>query len=194
MSNTRPLQPLVELPESPNSSRRRFLGLCVASAATLAIRPGHAAVTGETERSLSFHHLHTGERLREVYWADGEYIDEGVAAIRRLFRDFRTGDSHRVDLKLLDTLHHLRQKTHSSKPFEIISAYRSPKTNAMLRNNSSGVAKKSLHMQGKAIDIRVPGQDLKKLQLAARSLKSGGVGYYPKSGFIHLDTGRVRYW
>ncbi len=180
--------------ETPDHSRRRLLGLCLASTAALAIRPVRAAVNSAPERTLSFHHLHTGENLHETYWANGEYLDEGVAAITRVLRDFRTGDSHPMDLELLDTLYRLRQKTGSDRAFEIISAYRSPKTNAMLRNNSNGVAKKSLHMQGRAIDIRLPGHDLKKLQLAARSLKAGGVGYYPKSGFIHVDTGRVRYW
>lgn len=192
MMSTKPASPPQE---SPSHSRRKFLGLCIASAATLTVRPGQAAAIRREERALSFHHLHTGERLRQVYWSQGEYIDEGITAIQHLLRDFRTGDIHHIDLKLLETLHRLQQKTHTgNKPFEIISAYRSPKTNAMLRKNSSGVAKKSLHMQGKAIDIRVPGLDLKKLQLAARSLQAGGVGYYPKSNFIHVDTGRVRHW
>lgn len=160
----------------------------------MVLKPSYAAVHQETERAVSLHHLHTGESLKQVYWADGEYLDDGLAQINKLLRDHRTGDVHAIDPGLLDALHRLHEQVGGKKAFHIISGYRSPKTNNLLRGNSSGVAKKSLHMQGKAIDVRLPGHDLKHLHKAARTLRAGGVGYYAKSGFIHLDTGRVRYW
>ena len=109
-------------------------------------------------------------------------------------RDHRTGDVHPIDPQLLDLLTHLQQSVDSARAFEVISGYRSPKTNAMLASNSGGVARKSLHMQGMAIDIRLPGKRLKDLRAAALSLEAGGVGYYPSSDFVHVATGRVRSW
>jgi uncharacterized protein YcbK (DUF882 family) len=121
-------------------------------------------------------------------------LKESLREINHLLRDHRTGDTVQMDRELLDLLYSLQHKVESKKEFQVISGYRSPKTNAMLRSKSSGVAKKSLHMQGKAIDIRLPGTSLKNLRKAAVALKSGGVGYYPNSNFVHVDTGRVRYW
>jgi len=161
------------------------------------LAPGaFASVAKAGERSLAFHHLHTGERLKLTYWADGCYQAECLRQIDHLLRDFRTGDCIKMDPKLLDLLYHLQSRVAKNGEFQIISAYRSPKTNAMLRhrNKHTGVAKHSLHMQGKAIDIRLPGVALKHLRQAAMSLKAGGVGYYPRSNFIHVDTGRVRHW
>lgn len=187
------LQPDLETEEN-GLSRRRFLSLCAGAAAGLVIAPAHAALNRHGERALSFHNLHTGEHLTRTYWEGGRYLPESLAEINHLLRDYRTGDVHPMDPGLLDVLHRLQQKVGSHKPFEIISGYRSPKTNKMLRAGSNGVAKKSLHMQGRAIDIRLPGQDLAHLRKAALGLKAGGVGYYPKSNFLHLDTGRVRFW
>jgi len=175
-------------------SRRRFLQVSAGAAAGLLITPAHAGLTRHGQRSLSLRNLHTGEKLTRTYWVDGEYLQEPLADLNHLLRDHRTGDMHPMDPRLLDMLHRLQQKVGSRRSFEIISGYRSPKTNNLLRSNSSGVAKKSLHMQGKAMDIRLPGQDLAQLRKAALSLKAGGVGYYPKSNFLHVDTGRVRYW
>jgi uncharacterized protein YcbK (DUF882 family) len=175
-------------------TRRRFLTLSAGAAAGLLMAPAHASLSRHGQRELSFHNLHTGEKITRTYWADGEYLSDQLADINHLLRDHRTNEIHRIDPGLLDVLHQLQQKVGSHKPFEIISGYRSPKTNNMLRAGSSGVAKKSLHMQGRAIDVRLPGQDLSRLRKAALSLKAGGVGYYPKSNFLHLDTGRVRYW
>jgi uncharacterized protein YcbK (DUF882 family) len=153
-----------------------------------------AAVTPSAKRVLAFYHTHTGERAEITYWRDGEYLAENLQAINRLLRDHRTGEQTEMDRALLDTLYALQLSLGEPGEFEIISAYRSPKTNEMLRHKSGGVAKRSLHMQGKAIDIRVCSCDLAKLHKTAISLKAGGVGYYPKSNFIHVDTGRVRYW
>lgn len=175
-------------------SRRRFLQLSAGAAAGLLVAPAHAGLKPQGRRVLSLHNLHTGEKLTRTYWADGQYLSEQLAEINHLLRDFRTGETHAMDPHLMDVLYRLQHKVGSHRPFEIISGYRSPKTNAMLRTGSSGVAKKSLHMQGKAIDIRLPGRELAQLHKAAMSMRAGGVGYYPKSDFIHVDTGRVRYW
>ena len=175
-------------------SRRRFLSVCGGAAAALLVQPAFAGLASGEERILRFNHLHTGEKLNCAYWCDGQYQPEALAEINHLLRDFRTGEQYPMDPALLDMLHKLQRAMDSRQPFEIISGYRSPKTNNLLRNSSSGVAKKSLHMQGKALDIRLPGRDLNQLRLAARSLRAGGVGYYPDSNFIHVDTGRVRYW
>jgi uncharacterized protein YcbK (DUF882 family) len=147
------------------------------------------------ERKLCFHNLHTGEDLREcVFWRDGAVDSAGMAKINKVLRDHRQNEIGEMDPALMDLLFLLRAEVGSNEPFHVISGYRSPKTNAMLRGKSGGVAKKSLHMQGKAIDIRLPGTDLLDLHKAARDLALGGVGLYTGSNFIHVDTGRVRYW
>jgi len=174
--------------------RRRFLGLGAAAALTLA--PGMAAARdwSAAKRSLSFVHLHTGERLRTTYWAGGDYLPDALGQINHILRDFRVDEVAAIDVRLIDLLTALRTKMDSDAPIEIISGYRSPVTNAALRARSTGVAKKSLHMRAMAIDIRLPGRDLADLRRAALDLKLGGVGYYPKSGFIHVDVGPVRHW
>ncbi len=156
---------------------------------------GAAAKTVEgPERTLSFHHTHTGETLSATYWADGRYLEDGRQVINQILRDWRTDEVAAIDLRLFDFLYALRRKMDSDAPFHIISGYRSPKTNASLRQHSNGVAKRSLHMRGMAVDVRLPGSELKHLVRAAKRLKAGGVGYYPKPDFIHIDTGRVRSW
>lgn len=153
------------------------------------------AIPRKGERKLSFVNTHTGETSRTVYWAEGRYVPEGLREANRILRDWRTDDQIDMDPQLLDLLTHVRNVTGAeSKPVHIISAYRSPKTNTMLREHSNGVAKKSLHQVGKAIDIRIPGVDLTYLRKAALSLKEGGVGFYPDQNFVHVDTGRVRFW
>lgn len=177
-------------------SRRRFVtGTASVLAASMAVpiitRPAHASVQ---TRSLSLYHTHTGEKLKVDYHDGIAYIPDSLGEINQYLSDFRTGESHPIDPRLLDILHHLKQASNSNGVFEVISGYRSPKTNAKLRNKSNGVAKRSLHMQGKAIDIRLTGCNTHELHKACRSLAKGGVGYYKKSDFIHVDTGRVRYW
>ncbi len=183
--------------ESVNS-RRRFLqagfSACALMAIPLAIPLSHADILQPAERKLAFLNLHTGERIQSVYWAENQYIPEALQAISNVLRDHRTGDLHPMDTDLFNLLHLLQSRMNSNQEFHVISAYRSPKTNAMLAGRSDGVAKQSMHTQGKAIDIRLPGHQLSDLQAAALSLKTGGVGYYPKSDFIHLDTGRTRFW
>ncbi|MFN3417080.1 MAG: DUF882 domain-containing protein [Caldimonas sp.] len=147
-------------------------------------------------RTLEFLHLHTGERLTVEYFSAGRYVPDALQAVNHLLRDFRTNDVAEMDPALLDLLHRLRETTGSRRPFEVISAYRSPRTNEMLQRRSahSGVATTSLHMRGQAIDIRLGDVALPKLRDAALSLQAGGVGYYAQSNFVHVDTGRVRSW
>ncbi len=145
-------------------------------------------------RELSLYHTHTGEELSIVYHDGVSHMSSALQSINQFLSDFRTGEIHPIDTRLLDALYLLQQKSKAENRFEIISAYRSPKTNAQLRSKSHGVAKRSLHMQGKAIDIRLEGIKTKTLRDTAIAMKIGGVGYYHRSDFIHLDTGRVRYW
>ncbi len=153
-----------------------------------------AQVTSGAPRTLSFHSLHTGERLEATYWAQGAYRPEALAQLNHIMRDWRTSAVTDMDPKLLDLLYELRRRVDSSETYQIISAYRSPTTNAALANKSGGVARKSLHIHGMAIDVDLPDRQLAVLRDVALELRRGGVGYYPKPGFVHLDTGRVRSW
>ena len=189
--------------ERNSIGRRSFLGFGAAAAAT-ALVPGRALAAGlpnaakpAPERVLSFFNTHTGERLKTAYCCNGVYQPEALKAINHILRDFRMNEIKPIDPTLLDMLHELGGTLEVDQPFHIISGYRSPHTNTMLRERggaTTGVATRSLHMVGKAIDIRVPGVKLDHLRGAARSLKLGGVGYYPSSNFVHVDVGRVRYW
>ena len=176
------------------TGRRAVLRLGVAAFVTAVAGPAFAGIAGRTVRALALRNLHTDEMVRATYWADGAWQADGLRTINHVLRDFRTGDVVDIDPGLLDLMHRLAAVAGTDQPFEIISGYRSPRTNAQLANQSSGVAKKSLHMQGKAVDLRLPGVKLSSLRRAAISLQGGGVGYYPRSGFIHVDTGRVRFW
>jgi uncharacterized protein YcbK (DUF882 family) len=156
---------------------------------------GPAAGVGAAEdRTLSFVHTHTRERITVTYWSDGAYRDAALADLRQFLRDFRTGDSHDMDAALFDILYALKQETGTTEPFQVISAYRSPRSNSMLRSAGRGVAEGSLHMQGRAMDIRLADVKSSRVRDVALELKRGGVGYYAKSDFVHVDTGRVRRW
>ena len=145
-------------------------------------------------KKLSFYHTHTHERLNICYCRNGEFDANALSKINHILRDHRSREVKAIDIRLLDTLHALSLKTRPQATFHVISGYRSPATNKKLRKKGNGVASKSLHMYGKAIDIRIPGYSTQKLRNIARKMKAGGVGYYPKSDFVHIDTGRVRYW
>jgi uncharacterized protein YcbK (DUF882 family) len=145
-------------------------------------------------RSVSFVHTHTHERLSVAYDADGSCDADSLAALNWFLRDFRTGDQHPIDPALVDILRDLRAATGSGSPFQVISGYRSPRTNGRLREQSHGVAAGSLHLQGRAIDIRLADVSSAALRDAAIRLRRGGVGYYASSDFVHIDTGRVRRW
>jgi uncharacterized protein YcbK (DUF882 family) len=152
-------------------------------------------LTGTEVRTLSLYNTHTGETLRKVpYWEQGVYLKDALSEINVLLRDHRVNDVKAIDPKAIDLLFALQHKFDCDCPIEIISGYRSPATNAKLSSKSNGVAKRSYHMQGKAIDLRIPDVPLKMLYKASLELKRGGVGYYPKSNFVHVDTGPVRTW
>lgn len=148
----------------------------------------------EGEKKLSLYNIHTGEACDTVFWAEGSYIPEGLESINRILRDHRTGDVAEMERGVLELLYTLQNKLDTKAAYHIISGFRSEKTNAMLNKTTPGVAKKSLHMLGKAIDVNLPGTELAMLRKAALSQKAGGVGYYPSSNFVHLDVGRVRQW
>ncbi len=173
-------------------SRRCFLRL--AAGAALACSAAGRAFAALPARELGFLNLHTGERLRVPYWENGRYLPDALADINHVLRDHRSNLEHAIDTRLLDLLARLKSLVGREANFEVISGYRSPASNAMLRSHSSGVAQSSMHMLGKAIDIRLPGCDLSALHRAAVGMRSGGVGLYTSSNFIHVDTGRVRYW
>jgi uncharacterized protein YcbK (DUF882 family) len=145
-------------------------------------------------RSVAFYNLHTEERTRLTYWADGAYIPDAMRRIDVVLRDHRNGAVHRIEPALVDLLHVLGQTLNTNEPFEVISGYRSPASNTMLISQGHGVAEGSLHLRGMAIDVRVPKRRLAKVRDAAKELQLGGVGYYPRSDFVHVDIGRVRYW
>jgi uncharacterized protein YcbK (DUF882 family) len=195
--------------------RRAFLGIGAAAAASVLL-PTRVLGEGSTlpaglvpetpppapaplaarpiERRLSFFNLHTSERLSVAYCRDGVYQADGLKQINHILRDHRVNEIKAIDPKLLDLLHELGGVLETDQPFHVISGYRSPHTNGALRANGGGVATGSLHMVGKAIDIRLPGVKLDHLRASARALKLGGVGFYPASNFVHVDTGRVRFW
>ena len=182
------------------ATRRGFLKRVAAAGALGAIgSKAFAALPGPVTtpapvRELGFLNLHTGEKLRVPYWENGRYLQDALAEINHVLRDHRANAVHAIDTALLDLLARLQKTVGNSRAFEVISGYRAPSSNEMLRARSSGVAQGSMHLQGKAIDIRLPGSDLLTLHKAAVSLKGGGVGLYRGSNFIHVDTGRGRYW
>jgi uncharacterized protein YcbK (DUF882 family) len=177
--------------------RRKFLtrAFALTGGASLVGWAGGALAFPETDvRRLGFANLHTGETLNVAYWEHGAYLPDALGAVNHVLRDFRTGDVHAIEPKLLDLLVMLSGKVATRESFQVISGYRSPATNAALHELSSGVASKSLHMEGKAIDIRLAGVPLTGLRDAALGLGVGGVGYYPTSDFVHVDVGRPRRW
>jgi uncharacterized protein YcbK (DUF882 family) len=145
-------------------------------------------------REMCFTNVHTGEKFNGEYWYDGKYLPDAFSEIKTVMRDHRTNDKYPIDPRLIDVLFVLQRRMNNFTPFEIFSGYRSPATNAWLRRHSSGVARGSLHMQGQAVDINQPGTQLAYLQKSAIGLKAGGVGFYPASDFVHVDTGSVRIW
>jgi len=155
---------------------------------------GSIAATQSSEKTLSFYNTHTGESLKAVYWCKGEYCRDSLAEFDFILRDFRADEVKPIAPPLLDLVYELSHMLNSNAPIHIISAYRSPATNAMLAARSNGVAAHSLHLLGKAIDLRVPGRGLPDVRRAALALQGGGVGYYPRSDFVHVDIGRVRHW
>ena len=178
----------------PNISRRRFLVTAAQSVTGLLICPPLTCWAREPkEFSLTFFHTHTEECLKILH-TPGHCSNSVQKKIKTFLRDFRTGDVHPIDPKLLDIICKIQTDTGSRGTIEIISGYRSPQTNNLLGHKSSGVAKKSLHMKGRAVDIRITDLPTRQLHKTATALRTGGVSYYAKSDFVHLDTGRFRTW
>ena len=173
-------------------TRRRVLGTAVVASAVAFIRPVPAI--SFAPRSVSLYNTHTGEWVRTVYWADGHYIRDAVRDINWVLRDHHSNEVRPMNAGVLDVLGMLRHRLESHDPFLVVSGYRSAATNAWLRRNSSGVASNSYHIKGMAIDLRCEGRDLSQVHGAALSLRCGGVGYYPRSDFVHVDCGPVRCW
>ena len=175
-------------------SRRNFVGMGLAAATTFIAR-GALALPARNERILGFHSLHTGEKFVGPYWEKGNYLADALAQIRHVLRDHRNDEEHEVDPNLLDLLTELRGHLQTAQPFQVICGYRSPQTNDEMREEGHrGVAAHSYHMAGQAIDIRVEGRSLKSVRNAALTMAAGGVGYYRRSNFVHVDVGPVRHW
>lgn len=168
-----------------------LMGIAIAIV-TLPLERANTAI--DDERALDFLHTHTGKRLNIVYKRGDEYVPEALEEIDVFLSDFRTGDITKIDPELLDLIYDIRESLGSNGTYEVISAYRSPATNEMLRQRTGSVAKNSQHLLGKAIDVRLTEIDLRELHAAAIAIQRGGVGYYAKSDFVHIDTGRVRRW
>lgn len=178
----------------PREMPRRLFLQAAAGFACAWVLPFGAARARPDMRSLSLVHTHTGEKLTVDYCRNGEYVGSCLEQVNRFLRDFRSGEVHPIDIGLLDMLHDLQVLADRDATFEVISGFRSSATNAKLRARSAGVAQRSLHMDGRAIDIRITGFATRKLREHALSLQKGGVGYYAGSDFVHVDTGRVRSW
>ena len=185
-------------------TRRRLLKwggvMAGLSAAGALMRPARAfgAVSptrkGDAARRISLLNLHTAEKLELDYFRGDDYLPDAFAALRVLLRDFRNDEQHAIDPRLMDYLVEVAGRTGADPVFSVISGYRSPQTNEQLRERSAGVARHSLHLEGRAIDVRLAGVDCASLAAHALDLKRGGVGYYRNSDFVHLDTGAFRTW
>jgi len=180
------------------NQRRSFLKSSVVLASALGApaiaRAATAIPVMPAERALRLYNTHTGESLRSIFWAEGKFLPDALKDINRLLRDHRNNAIAPIDPELLVLIDKVSAQFGSQKVLHVISGYRSPESNKMLAENSGGVATHSLHIEGKAIDVRLPGQDLASLHKAALRARGGGVGYYPDSQFVHMDTGRLRSW
>lgn len=179
------------------STRRELLqrGFAAGVAGLVTVPASQALASTDAAKVLAVRNLHTGEKIEACFWEGGKYVPDACAALNKVLRDHRSGDVHMMDPGLYEILVAMAAKMERKANFEIISGYRSPHTNAALKKNGGGgVATKSLHMDGKAMDVRLPGAQLRHVRDTALTLKKGGVGFYPVSNFVHVDTGRVRQW
>jgi uncharacterized protein YcbK (DUF882 family) len=194
------MTPSVQLASPPANhsiSRRRFLRFGALAAAVSCIPCPALALertTQKFERALDFYNVNTGESLSAVYWIKGKYLPLSLRDINYVLRDHHSDQVKAIDPQLLDLLYTIDKIVGLRDSFHVLSAYRSPATNAWLRMSHSGVAEHSMHIEGKAVDVRFFGRDLQMVRRLATDLQWGGVGYYPWSGFVHLDTGPVRTW
>jgi uncharacterized protein YcbK (DUF882 family) len=187
------------LPSCPvpvDSSRRSLLGAALAAPVLWLAGSGRAAWAADlpATRELSLLNTHTGESLLTRYFEAGQYLPRALSQLDHLLRDHRSGDAHPIDPRLFDVLFQVAASNGREPRFQVISGYRSPASNSKLRSRSQGVAERSLHLEGRAIDVRLSGVSCAKVRDVALSLACGGVGYYASSDFVHLDTGRVRAW
>ncbi len=177
------------------NSRREFLKKSIVIGSGLLVSPNELfSYRLPVDRTIKLYNTHTGEHLKATYWAKDHFVESEIEKLNHFLRDFRTGDVKSFDIKLFDLLYAINLIRDTNRPFQVLSGYRSPKTNKMLRKKSEGVAKNSFHLKAQAIDINLPGTELRDLKKLAHFLRRGGVGYYPKSGFMHIDTGPIRYW
>lgn len=170
-----------------------FAATAVTAAPTFANAFGILRGAGDI-RTINMHSGRTGETLNTIYWIEGEYIPEALTEVNRFFRDWRTNEAINFDTRTIDILAASHRMLDADTPYLLLSGYRSPKTNAMLRSKSRAVARNSLHMQGKAADIRLPGRSVSQISKAAIAVSAGGVGRYSRSNFVHVDSGDVRVW
>jgi uncharacterized protein YcbK (DUF882 family) len=175
-------------------SRRSLIAGGISAAILATIKPAAAAVAPLKDRTLHLYHRQTGEFFKETYFQDGFYVVDALDRVNWLMRDWRTDETKTIDPGLLDLLFNVGNHVDAAKPFEILSGYRTPETNAALRRHGVRTASHSYHMVGQAVDITLPGVSLRNMRKAALALGQGGVGYYPNKGFIHVDTGDVRQW
>ncbi|QDI75781.1 MULTISPECIES: YcbK family protein [Leisingera] len=178
-------------------SRRSLLGIfaatAVAAAPTFSNAAGFLRGGGDIRR-IRMYSGRTGERVDMVYWIDGQYIKDAVKEINHFMRDWRTDDVKEIDLRTIDIMAASHNLLDVNEPYMLLSGYRSPKTNAMLRSRSRGVAKNSLHMRGQAADLRLASRSVSQMAKAAEACRAGGVGKYQRSNFVHMDCGVVRTW
>lgn len=187
---------------APVVGRRGFLtfGLAALTAATvppLLLSPTTAEAApllGASVRRLALHNVNTGDHFDDVYWANGTYRPEALRKLDVLLRDHRAHQVCRTDPRLFDVLWQVRQKLDTTEAYRVVCGYRSRKTNALARRRTRGVAKESYHTRGMAVDVVLPERSLKAIAQQAMALEMGGVGYYPRSGFVHMDVGPVRHW
>lgn len=173
--------------------RRRFIALGVSAAIVSLSKPANAHLTAPPRR-IYLLNAHTGESFRDIYYEKGAYLPDALRELKILLRDHANDKIHEIDPLLIDLLADLRSRLKLTQPFHVVSAYRSPETNAAARRRNRNVARNSLHMHGMAVDVRVPDLDTQILRRAAVAMQAGGVGLYPRSNFVHLDVGPVRTW
>jgi uncharacterized protein YcbK (DUF882 family) len=180
--------------EEYRADRRSFLKGGICAVAALGFWMPSLAQGAAMGRDIRIVNQHTGEKFNGEYWYNGKYLPDAFAEIKTLMRDHRVNERFPIDPRLIDVLYVMRHRIGGVTPFNVISGYRSPATNAMLSRTTEGVARNSLHMSGQAADMRMPGMGLRSLRDVAVSVRAGGVGFYPRSNFVHVDTGRVRSW